>query len=271
MKKLVTRILAGAALVGLSTAVQAADMGGPGIIPAPIPHAAAPVDTGGWYLRGDIGVGIQDMSGWDVSPAPGDIMRTLTLEDTPFVTFGVGYQFNEWIRLDLTGTYRASASFSSLWTAPAPSPQGNEFHGKHGAFVGLANAYLDAGNFYGLTPYIGGGIGFATHFVSGFYDVGIGGRNAFGVANAATSTTFAWALHAGVSYDVSSRLKLDIGYSYTNLGEADLGRLVCTPACGGGFRVTSDAIDSHDLRLGMRWMLSEPTPVYHQPPVIAKN
>jgi hypothetical protein len=59
MRSLTVALLAGAAIAAAFTSASAADLGAmpPIMAPQPIQQVAV-ADTGGWYLRGDIGVGV---------------------------------------------------------------------------------------------------------------------------------------------------------------------------------------------------------------------
>jgi opacity protein-like surface antigen len=75
----------------------------------------------------------------------------------------------------------------------------------------------------------------------------------------------AWSLMAGVSFDVTQNLKLDIGYRYLDYGKYTTGTSHCLAAttagftCGGGSYVISSKNDlaSNDFRIGLRWMIGE--------------
>ena len=94
--------------------------------PTCLDHAAAPAilcaaaaqDFGGWYLRGDIGMTNSERQAARQSlrhlagPA-----RALTQNGEGFTGgtsygVGVGYQFNNWFRADITGEYRSRVAFS---------------------------------------------------------------------------------------------------------------------------------------------------------------
>src|ERR1700744_5611822 len=103
-------IAAGAASL-LSSAAFAADM------PAPPPYAPPPVqDFGGWYLRGDIGMSNQSVKNirlTDPTAYQGlnTFNETTNFDAAPTYQIGVGYQFNNWFREDVTGQYRGSSNF----------------------------------------------------------------------------------------------------------------------------------------------------------------
>jgi opacity protein-like surface antigen len=83
----------------------------------------AVVDTGGWYLRGDIGVGAQSFKSFDFTqtnlatggpwPATWRIDRR-DIKDTTIIGGGIGYQWNSWLRFDVTGEYRADVRWKAV-------------------------------------------------------------------------------------------------------------------------------------------------------------
>src|SRR5581483_2765490 len=97
--------LAGAAALGLApNLANAADM--------PLPPLPAPVEFGGWYLRGDIGISNQNVKRLE-SPAPGfDTSPVINkgFDSAGIYDVGIGYKFNNWLRVDVTGEYRAAAT-----------------------------------------------------------------------------------------------------------------------------------------------------------------
>ena len=75
------------------------------------------------------------------------------------------------------------------------------------------------------------------------------------VFGAKTTTSLAWSLMAGVTYDITPGLKLDIGYRYINMGKAVAGDFYNPGLPGQTFGpFTVKGIQSHDLKIGMRWM-----------------
>src|SRR5882724_768683 len=105
-------IAAGAASL-LSSVAFAADM--PSIMPPP-PMAYAPPpaqDFGGWYLRGDIGFSNQSVSKRDYYSYPTllSLQQQSSFDTGGIFDVGVGYQFNNWFRADVTGQYRGKSNF----------------------------------------------------------------------------------------------------------------------------------------------------------------
>src|ERR1700676_5461269 len=115
MRSVKSLVAPGAASL-LSSGAFAADMA---IMPPPV-YAPPPVeDFGGWYLRGDIGFSNQRVHHLDT---PGYHDPGITVPPTIGMGFdsdgifdlGVGYRFNNWFRVDVTGQYRGNAHFHVL-------------------------------------------------------------------------------------------------------------------------------------------------------------
>lgn len=269
--------LAAAVATLLPAAAFAADF----LPPPPMMPPPPPIEVGGgWYLRGDVGVGLMELRktvAVDVSTpaAPYDYNRIQdNVGDQVFVGGGVGYQFNAWLRGDVTGEYRTLTDWRFVAEDRTGGAKGgyNLTTGKFASVVGLANAYFDLGTWYGVTPFVGAGVGVAHHMFGSVTDQGLGKYvGGFGYGGAQDKTNLAWALHAGLGYAVSPNLKLELGYRYLNMGDARTGVVGCQPACAGNlktvYKVTE--LESHDFKIGMRWMLGGPVvaaPAYYEPP-----
>ena len=81
----------------------------------------------------------------------------------------------------------------------------------------LANAYVDLGTWNCFTPFVGAGIGGAYNTLHDFSDVGIptAGR---GFGRNPSQWNLAWALYAGVAYEVTRNFKVELAYRYLNYG-----------------------------------------------------
>lgn len=151
--KLAKMLLAGVVLVGFHGVSHAEDESG----------------VSGVYIRGDLGWSYMD---W------GD-------NDNAFVGGGgVGYQFNDWFRSDVTATY--GGSYNIGWW----------YGGNVSTVTGLANVYLDIPTGGALTPYVGGGAGMT--WVK------------------KDDSGFAFDLTGGLAIDLTDSFKLDFGYRYVN-------------------------------------------------------
>ncbi len=250
------------AVAGLTVAAaHAADLA-----PATIVQPAMQ-EFSGWYLRGNIGMTNQQVRGLTNTVAPGTTVRTqfLTFDSAPFAGLGLGYQVNNWLRFDGTAEYRANAHFHGQQVASfGGTILPDDYHASKSEWLFLANAYVDLGTWWSVTPFIGAGIGASRNTISSFVDTG-----ATQVGGAILSTTYgntsskwnlAWALYGGLAYRVTPGLTLELAYRYLDLGAATTGR---TNSFDGVTIVNGTPfgfhdITSHDFMLGMRWMLNEP-------------
>src|ERR1041384_4125289 len=157
------------------TPVHAADMPGlPPIYPPPVEEYAA---ASGWYLRGDIGMTNQRFKNlhqrlYDV---PGTTVEPVGFgwDSSMFFGLGIGYKFNDWFRADLTGAYRGKANFHGSDHVTFNGGEGvDNYSGSKSEWLFLANAYVDLGTWWCVTPYIGAGIGAAKINIIGFRDDG---------------------------------------------------------------------------------------------------
>jgi opacity protein-like surface antigen len=269
MQSLRNLALAGAAALALmSAAARGADL------PVPPPMFKAPIveDYGAWYLRGDIGITNQHL-GSIASPAPGfDALSTLVqgFDSAGLFGLGVGYKFNNWLRADVTGEYRAAAHFSALqsYVNPAPPPAFGEdqYEGRKSEWLFLMNAYLDLGTWHSVTPFIGAGIGFDRLTIGNFIDTNVPlAAIAFSPDN--SKWNFAWALHAGLAYQVTPNFTVELAYRYVYLGNGSTKDLVGIDGSNTTFNpIEFRHVDSQDIKLGVRWMFADTFfPSYDQP------
>jgi len=162
----------------LDPSARAADMR-PFSPPEP-PLVEEPVEWGsGWYLRGDIG--------WQNVQLPavtGDFATIKGVDNIVSGGLGGGYQFNDWLRADLTvdrSVFRMNRALDTVWCPYAATglftkdADGQEI--PVGIFANpsdtctprakgtlnrtsfLVNGYLDLGHYWGFTPYVGAGLG----------------------------------------------------------------------------------------------------------------
>jgi opacity protein-like surface antigen len=258
--------IAAAAAVIVSTTAHAADMP----LPAPqIVYQQQPCcDTGHWYLRGDVGVGVQTFSSFDhgqtnsvfVWPASWTIVQQ-DIQDSAIFGMGIGYAWNNWLRFDVTGEYRTRAGFKSTGSFTEFCPGGTCFdvmQGNISSAVFLANAYVDLGTWWCFTPFIGAGVGGARNMISGVQDLGLNpaGAPGFGfTTNDSAQWNLAWDVQAGLTYNVTESFKVDLSWRFLNLGSPQTAVVHCqnTPTCPGAFFTLHD-MTSQDFRVGLRWM-----------------
>ncbi|MGX9429757.1 MULTISPECIES: outer membrane protein [Bradyrhizobium] len=281
----VKSLFAAGAVSLISSVAFAADMP---IAPPPA-YGPPPVeDFGGWYLRGDIGFSNQSVkevrNGNNALYTPLLSLNQQTGFDTGGIFgLGVGYQFNNWFRADITGQYRGRTNFHGQDLVTYPLGGGvigagsDNYNASKSEWLVLANAYVDLGTWWCVTPFIGAGVGAARVTVSNFTDQGLAdfspGVIAPGFATAASASkwNFAWAAHAGLAYKVSPNLTLEVAYSYVDLGSGLTGPVTTFQGFTTNNPMNFRDITSHDLKLGVRWNLDSPQPVYAPPPLVRKG
>jgi opacity protein-like surface antigen len=280
-------VAAGAASLSSSMAF-AADM--PMITPPPM-YAPPPVqDFGGWYLRGDIGFSNQRVK--NIAMADGRNAQLLSLQETTaFDTagvfgVGVGYQFNNWLRGDITGQFRGNSNFKGADVITFPAGGGvvgngiDNYSASKSEWLILANGYVDLGTWWCITPFVGAGVGMSRVTISNYTDNGIVNQSGFppvagtypsgATAAQASKWNFAWALHTGLAYRVNPNLTLELAYSYVDLGQGTTGPVTDYTGFTRGVPMQFKNITSQDLMFGVRWNLDNPQPAY-APPLVTKG
>ncbi|MDB5532913.1 MAG: porin family protein [Hyphomicrobiales bacterium] len=293
-----------AAFAAIATVgAHAADMDFPNAPPNLTPEA--PVELGtGWYLRGDAGFAREQLPQLSVNATPiptgAQLLNSGGSKNGWSAGLGFGYKFNSWLRTDFTYEVRngvkvdsTSADFDCPYSVAGLTDQiTNLTIGLHvinnkcragqkaslSRQVGMANFYIDLGNWSGVTPYIGAGVGIAYGATQGTYNwynsadgspynvnlvlpsgypfiyvdaygnklnpqpvINYGPQSRYQVSNTQTYQ-LAWSLMGGFSYDISSHMKLDINYRYLQMGAWK------TPTA-------STIAKSSDVRVGIRYMI----------------
>ena len=271
----VKSLVAAGAVSLMSTAAFAADLP----IAAPPMYGPPLVDFGGWYLRGDIGFSNQSVNRViDTNSAAYNnvaVSQTSSFGSAGIFDVGVGYQFNNWFRGDVTGQWRGKSNFTGLdvvtGTGSATGFVGTDsYTATKSELLFLANAYVDLGTWWCVTPFIGAGIGTAWVSISNFTDTGFfhippfpsAPVPSFNYAGQASQWNFAWAAHAGLAYKVSPSLTVELAYSYVDMGSGLTGPTYSfdqvTNTTHAPFKFND--ITSHDVTLGVRWNFDNPAP-----------
>ncbi|HTZ01188.1 MAG TPA: outer membrane beta-barrel protein [Xanthobacteraceae bacterium] len=246
-------LLSAATAVLASTAAFAADMPQP--MPYQPPAMVVAQPEGAWYLRGDIGVGMETQADVEYLQNPLNssnfTISHAAMGDTTFFMAGVGYEVNNWLRFDVTGEYRdrAPVNFFGSYTYLGTTNI-DQYQGFLKSAVFLVNGYIDLGTWDCLTPFIGAGVGGAWNQFADLTDVGTPSAGS-GVGNNSSKVNFAWALHAGVAYNVTKNFTVELAYRYLNYGS-----VTDSIECAGGCYPDSyklQNLTSNDFMLGMRW------------------
>ncbi len=262
-----------AALGTLVSSAVAADL--PPIYDTPLYQSVPevqPVEIGsGWYLRGDVGYGFKSKtdSDWSIQRSDGvttnafdqGTYRDLDVGSDVQFAIGAGYRFTDYLRGDVT---------ASRWTADAALAAGAStlagVDNRGADMTGyelMANAYADLGTFVGFTPYLGAGAGATKLKVSETSCSLNGGACDLGGTYRYASTDsddwrFTYSLMAGLAYDLSTNLKLDVGYKFTDVAGASYPSSTATNRLTGEEyrrQQTDDGFQRHAVTVGLRYSL----------------
>jgi len=271
----------------LAAAVAAVLLAMPAARAADLPPLAPPqypvAEFSGWYLRGNVGMTNQEVNSLKLVPLPAafanDTLTTpfLNFDSSSFFGLGVGYQFNHWLRADVTGEFRSKAHFhGQIVDKSGGITLPDDFTASKSEWLFLANAYVDLGTWWCVTPFVGAGIGTSRNTIHNFMDTGATMSGTGGIPiisttyfNDASKWNFAWALYAGMAYQVTPAFTIEFAYRYVNLGKATTG----TPHAFDGTVIPTspfvfDTLTSNDFMLGLRWRLGEPD---YAPPLMRKG
>jgi len=196
---------------------------------------AAPSRPGG-YFSGFLGVNIPQDADVD-STFFGGTTFSDRVEFDPSVAVGgtVGYDFG-YLRLEGEISYR-HAEIGSVTDRLSGAPY-HGVDGDVGALGFMANTFFDLENSTPITPYWGGGIGFAVMNVSDT-------TSAEGqLYYEGEDTVFAYQAGAGVEIALNPFLSLDLGYRYFGTSEATIDE--DSP------QSTRFRLESHNALLGLR-------------------
>jgi opacity protein-like surface antigen len=143
------------------------------------------------------------------------------------------------MRLEGELSYRYS-EIKSI-TDTADGFQFQNVDGNLGALNFMANAFIDLHNASPITPYFGGGVGFAVLNLSDTY---AGTPSQALLYPNGTDTVFAYQVGAGMELALNQMFSLDLGYRYFNTGKANFED---NPAIS-----TNMKLESHNAMVGLR-------------------
>ncbi len=211
---------------------------------APAPMRAAP---GNCYFRGDVGYsGSTDPEVEWLTATTNDV-SVLDFEDAWFAEGGLGCgSGSRGFRGEVVFGIHGEREFEGEpGVVGIPDPMFFNVQ----SYTAMFNVYKDLGNFNGVTPYLGAGLGIAYNRIDEVYFTG----NPFLVNTIEGEDTlsFAWSLMAGLGYQVTDNLILDVGYRFLDLGKAQSGRV--DSALFANPRVFVDDLLSHEVKVGFRY------------------
>ena len=216
-----------AALAPLNAAL-AADYDPPMVVDLP-EEEYVPVEVGnGWYLRGDVGYNVTE------TPYDFSYLGVETDNTRIFGSLGMGYRFTDYFRGELNLGFLSHDTFDATTGIETISLENT-------VWSGMANVYADLGTIAGFTPYVGAGAG----MVYSRSDASLEGL--IDISASDDQYEFAYSLNAGVAYQVSRNLLLDVGYQYLS----SPGLEYIDPET---FEV-KDGVDYHQVKVGLRYEL----------------
>ncbi len=291
-------VLAAALALAFAAPGHAADMD---VVYADDANYATPAELGtGWYIRGDISY---NLGGWRKfgTENDGPLQYDTSIGDQIGFGGGVGFQFNDSIRLELSadrlfGAKRSARERASSTNCPgmtwtevydevrdttttffAPDFIGNcvrDSKTEYQIYDVMASAYYDLPEFWGVRPYVSGGLGvgivdweisgndfictpaaeetgvrqFCVPTDTSGAQPGIGQQYTNkGATSGSTDLELAWSVGLGASYALSKNMNFDLGYRYLSVN----GGKKLTYANGGpGFE---GSFGVHQVRTGLRF------------------
>jgi opacity protein-like surface antigen len=237
-----------------ASAAHAADYPQPPPPPQYIPPPPPQECCSSWYLRGFVGTGLNGAYHLDYTTVTDATLQHNDISDTYFIGGAVGYEFNNWLRFDASAEYRAKSRVYAFVTYP---PGGlDEYQGYLKSWVFLANAFVDLGTWDCWTPFVGVGVGGAYNTLKDFTDVNPNGG--FGFGRNPSEWHLAYALYAGVGYNVSKNFKIDFTYRYLNYGSIT-DTIDCNVTCTHDSFKFKD-LYSNDFMIGLRWTCCDTAP-----------
>lgn len=253
MKKFLSAALA--ALIASSSA-YAADIQPEPVVPAPVPVA---VSSSGWYLRGDVGYAWTHMRGASYyQGGPGGFEADFDdtdVDNSWVLGGGIGYQWNDWFRTDVTLDYLFDSDFAGATSGSCGVAVAcvSSDRASFSAWSLLANAYVDLGTYAGITPYVGAGIGATRvnwdNMRNTSCDVTDPGNCDPTVTHSGEDDwRFTYALMAGASVDLTCNWAADAGYRFRQIDGGDMFGFASNGGPG-----EDDGFYVHEARVGLRY------------------
>ena len=252
-----------------------------------VPYEEVTEMVSGWYLRGDVGLAIsQDPDIHTYTMSRENVKyKDISSDQNATVSAGIGYQFNNGFRMDATVDYTGPMRYTGKGnyyynTGGKIYEQSVNFQSRRISAAAMLNAYYEFNNFEKFRPYIGAGVGvgwtdvydvrYDDHMVNNF------SYNQFVPIQKNSQShdqfTFAWALMAGVAYQLTSNIDMDVGYRYMNYGDVRSGGMTVidyretlsghtNPTYGGVRKYNNyshlDNLGEHQIRIGLRYKFDQ--------------
>lgn len=184
---------------------------------------AAMAGCDGFYLAGRIG-GMK----YDVDDNKGEISNIVSnyiVDKKLFIANGgFGYRYDH---------FRAELAY--IWRKDNSRGVGDYFRGRLKSYSYMFIVYYDFFPNYWFTPYVDAGAGYTQHKLR------LSNRDSH-LSYSADDDSFTWSLGGGLSAKLTSRLNLDVGYRYYDLGDLSV-------------RTGKAAINTQEVYMGLRYIL----------------
>jgi opacity protein-like surface antigen len=161
---------------------------------------------------------------------------------------GLGMQFIPNVRGDLTYTYRGGHDLDQLDQNAPPT----RFQADFSSQAVMASGYYDFSVGYpGIVPFVGVGLGWSDVRIGNLTSISAAGTR---VAPAGSQDNFAWQLMAGVGFDLSYGLKVDLFYRYFDGGhfQSQTGNVISGGVVVGTYHGAEGAFHVHELGASLR-------------------
>jgi opacity protein-like surface antigen len=184
-----------------------------------------------WY--GSIGTGLNNARGseWDTPVESG--YNNSNLASRGFYTFEIGKQVQHYV--DVSLLYLNHETFNYQMYQQRIATTGKIANNASNPTVNLNNRALLVSGFLhpdhdwykistvSLSPFIGGGVGYALNQIDNFYPTGSAPTRKAGITSNSSIAvnSFAWQASAGLSIHPITHLSLDVGYRYYDGGAFD--------------------------------------------------
>jgi opacity protein-like surface antigen len=199
----------------------------------------------GAYMGGFIGISAPRETTATTDDFVADTTFTDRIEFDPSINAGIagGYDFG-YLRLEGELSYK-HGSMSEI-TDKSDNYRFRNVDGDLGALAMMFNGYLDLRNDSPITPYVCGGVGFATLYISDTYGTDTRGSSADEVLlyDEDSDSVFAWQAGGGLEIALNSVLSLDLGYRYFRTDKARFD--------SNWDQTTSLRFESHNASIGLR-------------------
>lgn len=165
-------------------------------------------------------------------------------------SLGFGWRFNSSVRVDLTGAYRGGYGLDDSDQLPS------DFRADIKSTNAMLAGYYDM-RFGWTRPYVGAGVGWARNKIGTITNSGGALAPISTERPGGTWSGMAWSVMLGVGIPLWSRLTLDIGYRYVDLGkiESQAGDVTCspTPCPGATYSGLTGRLRAHEVMGGLRF------------------